>query len=160
MCFSGKARPRTPAEPTSPIPEAADNMQHADGEAAVSYPFFRQLWTSTFMVITAHPKIPRAETVIRENPEFMRDGTHDSFFFSWWGRKGPIFHDTNERVKNTVYFYFFFLRTNTIALPIRHLPLLYVAKKPGNLALRLLYTFIKSRFDIQILQYLSTLATT
>ena len=140
--LSGKVKPRTPAEPTSAIPGAADNMQDADGEAAVPYPFFWQLWTSNFVVSTAHPKIPRAETVNRENPGFMRNGTHNFFFFFflWWGRKGPIFPDTNERVKNIVYFSFFFLRTNTIALPIRHLPLLYVAKKPGNLAFRLSYT--------------------
>lgn len=63
--LSGKVRPRTPAEPTSAILGAADNMQDADGEAAVPYPFFWQLWTSSFVVSTAHPKIPRAETVIR-----------------------------------------------------------------------------------------------
>lgn len=88
--LSGKPRPRTPAEPTS-ITGAADNMQHADGEAAVPYPFFWQLWTSSFMVITAHPKIPRAKTVIRENPEFMRDGTHDFFFFFLVGKKRTHF---------------------------------------------------------------------
>lgn len=59
------------------VPGALDNMQLL-AEAALPWPFCWQLWRTSLVVRTAHPEIPRAETAaIRENPELMRDGSHD-----------------------------------------------------------------------------------